>query len=107
MLYRLTEQGHINDEEFARAWSELRQRTKKLSRRVIAGELRSKGISSEIIEILTLEIDDDRERALALELAARKFRPISHLDPKLIRSRIQGALLRRGFSSSIINEGKL
>ena len=103
MLFRLQEQGFVNDEDFARAWSESRQRSKKLSRRIIAGELREKGVSSEIIEIVTSEIDPDAEYAIALELAARKYRPIAHLDPELIRRRVHGALMRKGFSSSVIN----
>ncbi len=103
VIYRLQEQGFVNDEEFARAWSESRQRTKKLSRRIIAGELREKGVSSEIIEIVTSEIDPDTEYAIALELALRKYRPIAHLDPELIRRRVHGTLMRKGFSSSVIN----
>ena len=103
VLYRLQEQGHINDEEFARAWSESRQRSKKLSRRVIATELRGKGISSEIIEIVTSEINPDDEYAIALELAQRKYRPIAHLDSQVISRRVQGALSRKGFSHSLIS----
>jgi regulatory protein len=103
VLFRLQEQGVINDEEFARAWSESRQRTKKLSKRVIADELRGKGVSSEIIEIVTSEIDQDVEFAIALELATRKHRPIAHLDGEIIRRRVHGALARRGFSMSIIS----
>jgi regulatory protein len=103
VLYRLQEQGLVNDEEFARSWSESRQRTKKLSKRAIANELRVKGINPEIIEIVSCEIDEDREHDLALELATRKYRPIAHLDQQLIRRRIQGALARRGFASGLIN----
>ena len=104
ILYRLQEQGFIDDEAFARAWSESRQRSKKLSKRVIAGELREKGVSAEIIEEVCSEIDQDAEYAIALDMAQRKFRPISHLDPDVIRRRIHGALARRGFSSSVINQ---
>lgn len=104
VLYRLQEQGFIDDEAFARAWSESRQRAKKLSKRMIAGELREKGISSEIIDQVCSEIDDDGERAIALDMAHRKYRPISHLDSEVIRRRVHGALARRGFSSSIIND---
>ena len=103
VLYRLQEQGLVNDEEFARSWSESRQRTKKLSKRMIVNELRAKGIDGEIIEIVGSEIDENREHDLALELASRKYRPIAHLDKDLIRRRIQGALARRGFGSSLIN----
>ena len=103
VLYRLQEQGLIDDEAFARAWSESRQRTKRLSKRVIAGELREKGVGSEIIEIVCSEIDQGAEYAMALEMAARKYRPIAHLDSELIRRRVHGALARRGFTSSVIN----
>ena len=103
VLYRLQEQGLIDDEAFARAWSESRQRAKKLSKRVIAGELREKGISGEIIEQVCSEIAEDAEYAIALEMAHRKYRPISHLDIEIIRRRVHGILARRGFSSSIIN----
>lgn len=104
VLYRLHEQGLVNDEEFARAWVESRQRTKKLSKRVIASELRGKGVAEEIIATVTSEIDDRLEYSIALDLALRKFRPISHLDSELIRRRIHGALARRGFSMSLISE---
>lgn len=104
VLYRLQEQGLVNDEEFARAWVESRQRTKKLSKRVIASELRGKGVDDEIIATLTSEIDDRLEYSIALDLALRKFRPISHLDSELIRRRIHGALARRGFSMGLISE---
>ncbi|MEK6648301.1 MAG: regulatory protein RecX [Actinomycetota bacterium] len=103
VLFRLQEQGYIDDEEFARAWSQSRQRTKKLSKRVIADELRSKGVSSEIIKLVTAEIDQDVEYAIALDLATRKYRPIAHLDSEIIRRRVHGALARRGFSMDIIN----
>ncbi|MEI9907488.1 MAG: regulatory protein RecX [Actinomycetota bacterium] len=104
VLYRLQEQGLVDDEAFARAWSESRQRSKKLSRRTIAGELREKGVNSEIVEIVCSEIDQDTEYAIALELAMRKLRPIAHLESDLIRRRVHGALARRGFSSSVIGE---
>lgn len=102
VLYRLQEQGLVNDEEFARSWSESRQRTKKLSKRMIVNELRAKGIDGEIIEIVGSEIDPEREHDLAYELASRKYRPIAHLEKELIQRRIQGALARRGFSSGLI-----
>ena len=103
VLYRLQEHGHINDEEFARAWSESRQRAKKLSKRTIATELRGKGVSQDIIELVTSEIGHDEEFSIAMELTHRKYRPIAHLESEIIRRRIHGALARRGFSSSVIN----
>ncbi len=103
VLYRLQERGLINDEEFARAWSESRQRAKKLSKRVIATELRSKGIDPETIEIVTAEIDEDDEYENALALAMRKASSLSRLDPEVAHRRLSSALARRGFSFSIIS----
>lgn len=70
---------------------------------MIATELRGKGVSAEIIELVTSEINPDDEYALALELATRKHRPIAHLDSDVIRRRLHGALSRRGFSLSVIS----
>jgi len=49
VLDSLELQGLLNDLEFAKLWSESRQRAKKLSKRVIASELRTKGVSQDII----------------------------------------------------------
>ena len=103
VLYRLQEQGLINDEEFARSWSESRQRTKRLSKRFIVNELKAKGVENDVIEIVSSEIDETREFELARELAQRRYRPISHLDKDLIRRRVHGSLARRGFDSGVIN----
>jgi regulatory protein len=103
VLFRLQEQGFINDYEFARYWSESRQRTKKVSKRIIAGELRSKGIADEIIEWITSDISDDSEFANAMQFAERKSRSVRALAPEVAYRRMHGALSRRGFSGNIVN----
>ena len=103
ILFRLQEQGFVNDYEFARYWSESRQRTKKVSRRIIVGELRSKGISDEIIEWITSDISEDTEYENALKFAERKARSYLKLEPAVAYRRLHGALSRRGFSGNIIN----
>ncbi len=103
VLIRLSELGFVNDYEFARYWSESRQRTKKISRRIIIGELRSKGISDEIIEWITSDITDDAEYENALKFAERKARSYLKLEKEVAYRRLHGALSRRGFSSSIIS----
>jgi regulatory protein len=103
ILFRLQEQGFVNDYEFARYWSESRQRTKKVSRRIIIAELRSKGISDEIIEWITSDISDDTEYENALKFAERKARSYSKLEPPVAYRRVHGALSRRGFSGNVIS----
>ena len=61
VLDELELQGLLNDLEFAQIWSESRQRQKKLSKRVIAQELRVKGVSQDIIEETIEKIDDEDE----------------------------------------------
>ena len=102
VLFKLQEQGFINDYEFARYWSESRQRTKRVSKRIIAGELRSKGISDEIIEWITSDITDDSEFFNAMQFAERKVRAVRALAPEVAYRRMHGALSRRGFSSHIV-----
>jgi len=94
-------QGLLNDLEFAQIWSESRQRQKKLSKRVIAQELRVKGDSQDIIDETIEKIDDEDEYKIAFELASRKYRSCSHLDQEVIYRRISGLLSRKGYNHSI------
>ena len=103
VLIRLQELGFVNDYEFARSWSESRQRTKRVSRRIIIGELRSKGISDEIIEWITSDITDEDEFGNALQFAERKARAFARLEPEVAYRRMHSALQRRGFGSAVIS----
>jgi regulatory protein len=101
VLDELELQGLLNDLEFANIWSESRQRQKKLSKRVIAGELRNKGVAQDIINEVIEKIDDDLEYKTAFALAEKKFRSIKHLEPEKVYSRIAGVLSRKGFSTGL------
>lgn len=103
LLTRLEELGFINDYEFARSWSESRQRTKKVARRIIIGELRSKGISDEIIEWITSDITEDAEFENAKRFAERKLSSLARLEGDVAYRRLHGQLSRRGFSSVTIS----
>ena len=85
VLDSLELQGLLNDLEFAKLWSESRQRAKKLSKRVIAGELRTKGVSQDIINEVIEEIDDETEYNQAFLLAVSQYyefqRPHPHMEP--------------------------
>jgi regulatory protein len=101
VLDHLELQGLLNDLEFARLWSESRQRQKKLSKRIIGQELRTKGVSQDIIDEVISDIDDDAQYQLAFQIAERKYRSCSHLEPEKIYGRISGALARKGFGGSM------
>jgi regulatory protein len=101
VLDSLELQGLLNDLEFAKLWRESRQRTKKLSKRVIAAELRTKGVSQDIITEVIEDIDDEDEYQQAFLLAERKYKSIAHLDPELIYRRVSGLLVRKGYGHGI------
>ena len=101
VLDSLELQGLLNDLEFAKLWSESRQRSKKLSKRVIAGELRGKGVSQDVINEVIESIDDETEYHQAFLLAQRKYNSIRHLDPEVIYRRISGLLARKGYGHGI------
>ncbi len=101
VLDSLELKGLLNDLEFAKIWVEFRHRQKKLSKAVIAGELRGKGVASDIIEEVIGEIDDDAEYQAAFNLAERKYRSCAHLDEQVIYRRVHSVLARKGYSHAV------
>ena len=103
VLDRLEKSGLVNDLEFARAWASSRMRAKNLSKRVIANELREKGVAADLIAIALDEIDSDLEYRAALELGMRKARSLARFDEDVRARRLVSALQRKGFNFSVIS----
>ena len=101
-LFRLQEKGLINDSEFAKAWTQSRHTSKKLSKRIIAGELRTRGVDQNSIDAALDEIDDEDEYRMAFELAMKKYNTMSRQAPDVQVRRIQSLLQRKGFSFGVI-----
>ena len=97
-IFRLQENGLINDEEFAKAWTQSRHTSKKLSKRIIAGELRTRGVDQSSIDQALDEIDDESEYRTAFSLGMKKYNTMSRLEPEVQIRRIQSLLQRKGFS---------
>ena len=97
-IFRLQENGLINDSEFARAWTQSRHTSKKLSKRIIAGELRTRGVDQSSIDVALDEIDDESEYRTAFSLGMKKYNTMSRLEPEVQIRRIQSLLQRKGFS---------
>ena len=102
-IFRLQENGLINDEEFAKAWTQSRHTSKKLSKRIIAGELRTKGVDQSSIDEALDEIDDESEYRTAFSLGMKKYNTMSRLEPEVQIRRIQSLLQRKGFSFPTIS----
>ena len=104
LLDRLGAQKLIDDRAFAREWSQLRQRSKGLSRRVLAQELRRKSIAQQLIDDVLEEISREDEIAAARNLVAKKLRTLSRCDSQTQFRRVHSLLARKGYSATIIKE---
>jgi regulatory protein len=102
IIYRLQEAGLINDAEFAKTWTQSRHSAKKLSKRMIAGELRARGVDQLSIDTALNEIDGEDEYRMAFSLAMRKYSTMSRLETDVQIRRIQSLLQRKGFGFDVI-----
>ncbi|HSK86871.1 MAG TPA: RecX family transcriptional regulator [Anaerolineales bacterium] len=98
-LERLRQDGLANDNQFARAWVENRSAFRPRSRRLMAMELRQKGLDNEAISSATENVDDE---ALAYEAAQKKVSRLKNLEWSEFRKKMSDFLGRRGFSYSVI-----
>ena len=101
-IYKLTQNDLINDAEFAKVWTQSRHNAKKLSKRIIAGELRTRGVDQNAIDEALDEIDDESEYRTAFSLAMKKYSTMSRLEPEVQIRRIQSLLQRKGFGFGVI-----
>lgn len=101
LLDRFEEVGLVDDEAFARAWVESRQRTRSLARTALAVELRRKGIDDETAKSVLAEVDPDDEEAAARLLVQKKLRTLRGLDPQVATRRLVGMLARKGYSPGL------
>jgi regulatory protein len=98
-LERLRQDGLANDNQFARAWVENRSAFRPRSRRMMAMELRQKGLDAEAVSSAVEHVDDE---ALAYEAAQKKVSRYKNLEWNEFRKKLSDFLARRGFSYSVI-----
>lgn len=99
-LERLRQDGLANDSQFASAWVENRSTFRPRSRRMMAMELKQKGLDEEAIQSAIENVDDD---AAAYEAAHKKAARFKSLEWNDFRRKLSEFLARRGFSYSVIS----
>ena len=104
LLDRLEAQRLVDDRAFAQEWSQLRHRSKGLSRKVLAQELRKKVIAAEVIDEVLSAISRDDEVVAARNVVAKKLRSLSRYADEVRYRRLHSLLARKGYSSSVISE---
>jgi regulatory protein len=108
---RLAELGVLDDEAFARAWIESRDRVRPRGERALRRELALKGVDREVSDEV---LDERREGAgegrnvdleAAGRLLARNARSLARVaDPRGRRQRAYALLARNGFDPEICRE---
>ncbi|HET6296838.1 MAG TPA: regulatory protein RecX [Kribbella sp.] len=101
VLDRFTEVGLIDDAAFATAWVESRHRARGLSKRVLAQELRRRGVDDELTRDALDELDPDQEEATARELVRKKLRSMRSLERQVAMRRLLGMLARKGYPGAL------
>jgi regulatory protein len=111
-ITRLEELGMLDDEAFARAWVESRDRARPRGERAIRDELRLKGVDRSTVDAV---LDERREawpddapapdRAAAERLLAKHERSLARVaDPRQRRQRAYALLARNGFDPETCRE---
>lgn len=100
-LVRLQEQRLIDDSRFAEFWIDNRTTFRPRSERLLALELRQRGLTEPVIEeaIQTAAID---EQAAAYQAAQKRSRRLAGLDRLAFRQKLGSFLARRGFNYETI-----
>ena len=100
VIGRLKEGGLLGDQEFAQAWIENRTVFRPRSQRLMALELRQKGVSDEVVQnALASTLDDE---TLAYQSAILYARRLKGLEWQEFRKKLGAFLMRRGFSFGIV-----
>jgi regulatory protein len=97
---RLKENGFLGDEQFARDWVDNRTTFRPRSKRMLAMELRQKGVEEEAIQRALAETGD--ENTLAYQTASKYAHRLAGADWETFRKRLGAYLMRRGFSYGTI-----
>ena len=97
----LKNQGLIDDDTFARLWTENRQDCSPRSRWLTGMELKRKGIDDDIIRQAVSDVDDEENAYLA---AVNKVRKASPNDYQTFRRKLGDFLKRRGFRYDVIQQ---
>jgi regulatory protein len=93
-MARLRSAKLLDDAEYARVFTEARDRQSPRGSRLIARELRASGVDAAIADSAASAVSDDDA---AYRLASRRRRSLAALDRDAFRNRLGGYLQRRGF----------
>lgn len=103
-LARLTEQGYLDDAEFARYWVENRQQFRPKGTQALRQELRQRGVEGTVIESALAGVDPAESAYEAARARAQRLTVLAQADPVAFRRKLSDFLLRRGFAYEVVGE---
>ena len=102
VLRRFTDVGLIDDAAFAAAWVESRHHSRGLSRRMLAAELRQRGVHENHVRDAISGLDPDEEAATARRLIEKRL-VATRGQPAPVRARrLAGVLARKGYPPAMV-----
>ncbi len=100
VVVALKSAGLLDDEAFSKTWVESRLRASPRSKRMIAWELKHKGVGIETIETALEEADDDDA---AYRAAMKRWPKVQSLEPRERKRKLSEYLARNGFNYETID----
>lgn len=100
----LKDQKYVDDDQYAHLLAEQRLKSQHRGKRWVRQELAAKGLSNDQIEQAVAHVDEDMERALAYDIALKRWQRMNDVELHVKKRRINDFLLRRGYSYSIVND---
>ncbi len=98
VLNTLRDQSLVDDAEFARLWTQSRNRQRPRSAAAIRRELLSRGVSPSLAADAVNEVDDEES---AYRAGAKFARRLADADLPSFRRRMWGHLQRRGYGAAL------
>ncbi len=89
----------LDDADYARSFTETRDRTSPRSQRLIVQELRAAGVATDTAALAVADISD---ADAAYRLAEGRLRSLRNVDEAKFRSRLGSLLQRRGFAWDVV-----
>lgn len=104
VVARLSNDGYLDDADFARFWVENRQQFRPKGVAVLRQELRQRGLDNEVIEGALAEVDPVEAAYRAARPRALRLTEMARSDPALCQRKLSEFLLRRGFDYDTVQE---
>lgn len=101
VIAKLTDQGLINDQEYANAYVRTIMNTELKGPRVIRQKLKGKGIGDQEINQALTQFTDDRQIENATKLAQKLFRRYRHQPVRRQTEKVIQGLMTNGYSQEI------